>query len=89
MLRIKPNLTSGENAALKELIENQNIVIKPADKCSMVVVMSREQYPWEGQRQLGDKLYYAKWNKPIYMETQKQITKIFGNISEKKMINAK
>lgn len=88
-LRMKSNLTPEENAALEELMEDKNLVIKPADKGSMVVVMDLEQYLWEGKRQLADKTYYTKLNKPIYMETQTQITAIFQKIYEKKTINAK
>ena len=88
-LRMESNLTPEENVALKELIDNRTIIIKPADKGSMVVVMDLEQYLWEGHRQLNDKNYYIKLNKPIYMETFKQITTIFNKIYEKKLINAK
>lgn len=50
-LRIKSNLTPEEIAAVKELINNKNITIKPADNSSMVVIMDLEQYLWEGNRQ--------------------------------------
>lgn len=89
VLRVESNLTPEENIALKELIDNKNLIIKPADKGSMVVVMDLEQYLWEGNRQLNDKTYYTKLNKPIYMETLKEITAIFNKIYEKKFINAK
>lgn len=84
-----PNLTSGEKNALRELINNPEIVIKPADKGSVVVVMDRDQYLWEGHKQLEDKKYYLKLNKPIFMETLTEITEIFQRIYNKKLINAK
>lgn len=62
----KPNLTRKETEALKELIKNNNIVIKPDDKGSSVVILDRSQYLWEGYRQLEDKNYYIKLAQPIY-----------------------
>lgn len=55
--RVTPNLTQNEKLALKQLADNQNMIIKPADKGSVVVIMDREQYVWEGHRQLRDKKY--------------------------------
>lgn len=85
----KSNLTPGENIALKELINNRDIVIKPADKGSVVVVMDREQYLWEGYKQLEDTNYYSKLKKPIYKNTLLEIAQIFQKIYDKKLINAK
>ena len=42
------------------LHDNKNIIIKLADKGSAVVIMDRQQYVWEGYRQLKDKTYYTK-----------------------------
>ncbi|TWW62547.1 hypothetical protein D4764_04G0011940 [Takifugu flavidus] len=52
--RVMPNLSHEEATALQELRQNINIIIKPADKGSAVVIMDREQYLWEGRRQLED-----------------------------------
>lgn len=58
ILRMGSNLTPEENLALKEFTLNQKIVIKPADKGSVVVIMDLEQYLWERHRQLKDNRYY-------------------------------
>lgn len=84
-----PNLTEDEAEALRELRDNKHIVIKPADKGSVVVICSREQYLWEGYRQLNDKKYYLKLKKPIYLDTIPMIQKIAQTLYEKKYINAK
>lgn len=89
ILRTKPNLTPEENVALRELAQNREIVIKPADKGSMVVVMDRDQYLWEGNKQLEDATYYSKLSKPIYLNTRNQIINIFQKIRDKKLIDAK
>lgn len=54
-LKTTQNLTKTETLALKELMKNRDIVIKPADKGNAVVILDRSQYLWEGYRQLGDK----------------------------------
>ncbi len=54
----KQNLTRAERQALHELTNNTDIVIKPADKGSAVVVMDRSDYIAEGLRQLSDKEFY-------------------------------
>lgn len=85
----RPNLSPAEAEALKELKNNKNIVIKPADKGSVVVIMDREQYLWEGYRQLNDKQYYSKLANPIYPNTVKLVEKIIKNLLNKKFINFK
>ena len=52
------NLTKAERQALKNLRKNTNIVIKPADKGSSVVIMSTANYIAEGERQLSDTKTY-------------------------------
>ena len=56
----KDNLSPKERLALKELTENTNIIIKPADKGSAVVVMNRIDYLKEGFKQLSDNKYYTR-----------------------------
>lgn len=87
--RIKPNLTGEETKALKELRENKQIIIKPADKGSAVVILDRDQYLQEGYRQLNDTTYYSKLKKPIYLETLPIVEKIINNLYQKKFINMK
>ena len=56
----KKNLTKEEYKAIKSLKNNRNIIIKPADKGSAVVILDREYYINEGQRQLNDTKFYEK-----------------------------
>lgn len=71
-LRVKKNLNQDEIKALKELKDNKNIIIKPADKDSAVVLMERKQYLFEGNRQLKERKYYLVLKEPIYPETASQ-----------------
>lgn len=86
---IKPNLTTDLLKALTELKENKQIIIKPADKGSAVVILDREQYLEESYRQWQDKKYYLKLIKPIYLETVPVVEKIFNSLHQKKFVNIK
>ena len=54
------NLSANERHALRALRSNPNIVIKPADKGSAVVVLDRAAYVQEGLRQLNDRNAYQQ-----------------------------
>lgn len=69
MSKLAPNITREEHQALISLKNNKTIVIKPADKGSAVVIMNRNQYIWEVNRQLSDKMFYMQLIKPIYSES--------------------
>ncbi|KAJ8035022.1 Fibroblast growth factor receptor 2 [Holothuria leucospilota] len=60
-----PNLTSEERQALRALQQNNDIIIREADKGSAVVVMPRDRYIAEGDRQLGDTSVYKRLPKSI------------------------
>ena len=60
---IRDNLTRRERQALKKLKHGTNFVIKPADKGSGTVVMSRKDYMNECYRQLNDNKFYEKLDK--------------------------
>lgn len=73
--RPQTNLNKREIKALQALAKNKEIIIKPADKGSVVVIQDRFRYLWEGNRQLSDDKYYKKLKEPIFPETQKMIEK--------------
>ena len=54
------NLTRLEKQCLAELQSRSDIIIKPADKGSSVVLQNREDYIKEGVRQLNDTKFYRK-----------------------------
>lgn len=83
------NLSHGERQALKELQNDTSIVIKPADKGSSVVILDREQYIFEVERQLNDSAYYRKLDNPIYLDTIKPVTHIIDSLLRSKYINDK
>ena len=55
---VKDNLSIGERDALKRLANNQDIVIKKADKGGATVIMQASSYKEEALRQLSDTSFY-------------------------------
>ena len=66
------NLTTNEREALVSLKNNQQIVIKKADKSNTVVIMDREKYILEGSRQLNTK-HYIEVDRSNLLEIQNNI----------------
>ena len=83
------NLTKSERSALYDLQNRQDIIIKPADKGSAVVVMDRDHYISEAERQLGDSTYYKLLDHDPTPEFAKEVSEAInemldeGHISEK------
>ena len=61
----KDNLNPAERRALSQLRSRTDIVIKPADKGSATVVIGRETYLTEANRQLNDQRFYRKLEKDL------------------------
>ena len=73
------NLTREERSALYHLKNDKNIVIKRADKDSVVVVLDRDDYIKEADEQLGDRdIYEEVCNDPgpLLSTMQEEIEKI-------------
>ncbi|MGL5567368.1 MAG: hypothetical protein ACRDC4_16715, partial [Plesiomonas sp.] len=75
-----PNLPMAEVSALKSLIDRRDIIIKPVDKGSAVVIMDREEYIEEGLRQLQNQEFYIKISEPIFEQTIPKITEIIQSL---------
>ena len=85
----KQNLSQQERKALKSLRKNKNIVIKPADKGTTLVIMNRADYIQEGERQLSNDKFYKKINKPIYPDVRGKYNQIIDNIRSKSLLTKK
>nr|XP_049581060.1 uncharacterized protein LOC125971932 isoform X2 [Syngnathus scovelli] len=84
-----PNLTKGEKMALEELSSAENLVIKPADKGSAVVIMDRQKYVQEAHRQLRNSEYYLSIQTPIYPITEKKVHGILDQMRKERNITKK
>ena len=56
------NLKPYERSAVHSLQKREDIVLMPADKGSAVVVMDREHYVSEAERQMNDSTFYKALN---------------------------
>ena len=81
--RTKDNLTHEERQALKHLRRHDDIVIKPADKGSAIVVQSKVDYIHEAERQLSNSTCYRKLTKDptpdIIREVKKAVNLMYNN----------
>ena len=73
------NLTPVERIALQNLRSNEDIIIKPADKCSAVVVTYKSAYIREAE--LSDDRFYSKFSDEITNELTDMYD--YGYIDEK------
>jgi len=85
----KDNLTKGESGSLASLKKLDNIIIKPADKGGATVIMDKNHYVIEAQRQLSDTKYYRKLTKPINENNIPKIKTILQGLLDEKFISQK
>lgn len=77
-----PNLTHQEIKALNKL-KNQDIIIKPANKGSKIVIMDKTQYLIEASKQLHNPLHYKSLPESLQKETR-DITPIINKLYKDK-----
>jgi hypothetical protein len=81
------NLTPAEKGAIQELKERDDIVIKPVDKGSAVVVMDKVDYLEEANRQVTDERFYKKMDSNPTKEFSTRITQELKNYEENSHID--
>lgn len=70
--RFRDNLSKKERGTFSSLKDNKSIVIKKADKSNSIVIMDKQQYIREAERQLKSK-HYMQVEKPDLKELHKRI----------------
>lgn len=88
-IKEKENLSAEDTLALKSLQSNKNIVIKPADKGSAVVIMDGSTYVNEALRQLNNTQHYKALDAPIYPDSFPSLKEILTSLYNRKFINMK
>lgn len=83
------NLTPVERKALKELQTNKDIVIKPADKGSVIVILDKQQYLLEAHRQLNNTNHYIPLSHSLQQETQILVKSLLQDLKQGGFINKK
>ena len=61
----KKNLTKEEYQSIKSLRNHPDIIIKPADKGSAIVILDKHNYIAEGERQLQNEQFYEETNSDL------------------------
>lgn len=73
LVKRKNNLPPAEQRALKELINNKEIILKKAHKGTTTVAMNRENKINERQIQLDDRNNYQPLDRPMVRDTFQRV----------------
>ena len=82
-------LSKNETKVLVELKKDRNIIFKPADKGSSIIIQNRNNYIWEAEKQLSVQLHYKEIPNPIYPKVQNRIIDILYDLKDRKIITRK
>ena len=83
------NLPRDERQALSSLQNRSDIIIKPADKGSAVVVMDRKQYIDEALRHLDNQSHYALLDSDPTCDFSQQIQSTLDDMKEREHLSEK
>ena len=83
------NLTKADRGALQSLKKKRQYIIKPAVKGSAVVVMDREHYISEAERQLNDSNFFTQLDHDPTLEYAKQVSDVVGEMLTEGLISEK
>ena len=83
------NISKGEIRTLKNLKNNDTIVIKKADKGSATVIMNKKDYIFEANRQLSNEAHYVELSKSRQSQTTEKIHDILLDMKENLVISEK
>ena len=81
--------TQKEIRLLKLLSNNHNIIIKPADKGSSLLILNTEDYSREAHRQLSNQLHYRPLQGPISHKDHEVINTILTSLHHSKYLTKK
>ena len=83
------NISLIERKSIISLFNNDQIIIKPADKGGSLVIMDKINYILEAERQLSDPSYYKLIPTSIQNENKFRLLGILTNMKRKKIITEK
>jgi hypothetical protein len=88
-VKIDDNLDKQDRIAMRELKQNSDVIIKPADKGSAIVIMDKEDYVFEAERQLGVGRHYREIPEPQFPKNCEIFNQILETMRLKKLISTK
>lgn len=88
-LHEKDNLSTDERNSISTLRDNKDIIIKSADKGGATVIMDKDNYIFEANRQLNDIKYYRVLEEPLFQDNIPKIRKILIQLKKEGYVNQK
>ena len=85
----KKNLTKEEYQSIKSLRNQPDIIIKPADKGSAIVILDKHNYIAEGERQLQNEQFYEETNSDLTGEVIHRVNLFVNNMLQRGQITQK
>ena len=85
----KKNLTKEEYQSIKSLRNHPDIIIKPADKGSAIVILDKHNYIAEGERQLQNEQSYEETNSDLTGEVIHRVNLFVNNMLQRGQITQK
>ena len=85
----KANLSRAERLALAELKQLRDVIIKPADKGSAVVLLNKSDYISEAKRQLDDTKFYSRVDTDLTQEHFSKVKEIISQMYTNEQIDKK
>ena len=82
----KKNLSKREEAAVKDLLLDDSVVIRPADKGSGVVVLDAKDYEERLKKELEDSSTHSCIDKHITQDVCKRVNKLLRNLRNEGVI---
>ena len=76
----KLNITREEKDAFYSLLNNEDIVIRPADKGSGIVILDKDDYINKLQKEMTGSAAYVETEKDLTHETMKKIKKLVNKM---------
>ena len=83
----KMNVSKAEEKAMRDLLNNDNIVIRPADKGSGIVILDADQYKEELFNEMDDNKTYQKINKDPTQTIRNKVKKLVTDMYKRGSIN--
>ena len=85
------SLTKDEYLAMRSLANDRNVIIKPADKWSSIVVWDRLDYLEEAEKQLNDSKTYKEiqWSEKDQIKLVEKSKSMFEELKKKTVITEK
>ena len=83
----KINLTKEENSAFHELLHNDDIIIRPADKGSGIVVIDKEEYIESLEKEMEQSSAYERTDNDRTEEAHKKVKKLVNKMNRDGLVS--